>query len=485
MVKDKDVLKASIMKGFGTLVVREFFLKVLSFIGQIFLARLLIPSDFGIYVIITFIIGFFSLFSDVGLPLAIIQKKEEPTKTELSEAFMLKVLLSLGLILLILIFAPLTKLFYTTFNDSNILMLRVLSLTLLLASFRDIPISLLERKIKYNLISKLDILGVSIYYLVALTGAFLHFGVWSFIAGAMMKEIVETAVLYAIVPFIPYVSVTFKNIKQLLKFGIYMQGNGLIYLLTSSIVPVIGGRIGGPYGAGILDFSYSIVLVAVTVATNFSRVAFTGYSRISAQRKLLTNSISKSVSMLSIVIYFFPVTIFSFGSVLIPLIFSVRWIPALPSLYWYSAGTFFLPLLASLGQASLAIGKSKEVFWGSLLTGISGWILALLFVHFFGIVSIAATYFLTCFFFSLIFSYILKKDGFKLSIISVLMPKLIAVLFTFLFSFSLNFLLPQGLFPTISKLALSLIAYLIFMFLFARKDTKELLSFILSWVNLK
>lgn len=485
MAENKDILKASIMQGFGTLVIREFFLKLLSFAGQIFLARLLVPSDFGIYVIITFIIGFFGLFSDVGLSLAIIQNKEEPTKTELSEVFMLKVLLSLSLILLIWVLAPYVKLFYTTFNDSNILMLRVFSITLFLTSLRAVPVSLLERKIKYNLISALDILGVFVYYVVALTGAFLNIGVWSFILGAVIKEIAETVILYIAEPFLPHITLSFANIKKMIKFGVYVQGNGLVNFLRSSIVPVIGGRISGPYGVGLLDFSFNISLLPETVASNFGRVAFAGYSRIQAQRELLSSSINRSMSMLSIMLYIFPVIILSFGSVLIPLIFSEKWVPALPALYWYSAGAFFLPVIASLGQGMLAIGKSKEIFWGSFMTAVFGWIIAFLFVRIFGFVAIAATYSLTSFFFSLFYITVLKRSGLELNIISVFRPKIIAVAFSLVFSLALNLLLPKEFIFTIVKLFLSVVSYFIFMLLFVRKDTVELFTLIASWIKLK
>ncbi len=485
MAEDKDILKSSIIQGFGTLIVREFFLKLLSFVGQIFLARLLFPSDFGIYVIITFIIGFFGLFSDIGLSLAIIQKKAEPTKAELSAIFILKLLLSLGLILLIWILAPYARLFYTTFNDANVMMLRVFSITLLLASLRAVPISLLERKIKYNLISMLDIIGVFVFYVTALLGAVLGLGVWSFIAGAVIKEILETVILYIVQPFLPQLTFSWKSIKKMIKFGVYIQGNGLVNFLRSSVVPVIGGRINGPHAVGLLDFAFNIALIPETVASNFGRVAFAGYSRIQSQRELLASSISRSMSMLSIMLYIFPVIIFSFGSVLIPLIFSEKWAPALPALYWYSAGAFFLPVIASLGQGILAIGKSKEIFWGSFLTAVSGWVIAFLLVSTYGFVAIAATYFLTSFFFSVFYIIVLKRSGLEINIISVFKPKIAAVALSLVFSFGLNILLPQGFFPIIIKLFLSAVSYFIFMLIFAKKDTQELFSLIIYWINPK
>ena len=70
---------------FGVIVLtlRKFALRAISYLGGIFLARLLAPEIFGIFAIISFVINFFAFFSDVGLGAALIQKKEELAKKDL------------------------------------------------------------------------------------------------------------------------------------------------------------------------------------------------------------------------------------------------------------------------------------------------------------------------------------------------------------------------------------------------------------------
>jgi len=485
MSNKNDLLKSRIVQGFSTLIVREFFIKIFSLIGQIFLARLLFPSDFGIYVIIVFIIGLFGLFSDVGLSLAIIQHKNEPTQGELSSVFFLKTLLSLILIAIIWLIAPFVKNFYPTFVDVNVTMLRVFSITLLLASFRSIPISLLERKIKYNLISLIDIAGVAVYYVTALFAAFFNFGVWSFIIGAVIKEAVETIILYAVQPFLPKIILSIRSIKTMLRFGFYIQGNSLASFLGSSIAPVIGGRMFGPYGVGLLDFAFNIGSLPTTIGINFGRVAFAGYSRIQKQNKLLSSSISHSISMLSIMLYIFPVIIFSFAGQIIPFVFSAKWTPAVPALYWYTAITFFLPVISPLGQVILAIGKSKVIFWSTFISAIFGWIGAYLLVQVLGLLGIAIVYFFTILFLFIFYIAILKKNGFNFHIISILFPKLIATLIAIIFSVCMNFVLPGDTYVLIIKLLLSTLTYLFMMYIFAKKDFLEFTKLIISWIKLK
>lgn len=480
-------MKSRVIHGFGTLIVREFFLKILSLIGQIFLARLLIPSDFGIYVIIAFIINLISLFSDIGLSLAIIQKKDEPSQNELSGIFWIRILFSLILILLIWVFAPFVKVFYPSFIDANINMLRVFSVILILTSLRAIPISLLERKFKYNLISLLDVVGVFVYYVVSIGGAVLNFGVWSFIVGAVMKEIAETVILYIVEPFFPRLMFSGYRLVKLAKFGIYTQGNGFIMFLIGSITPVIGGTFSGVYSVGLLDFANNLAYIPGVIAVNFGRVAFAGYSRIQGQKDLLSKSVLSSISMLSIMLYIFPVIIFSFGSVLVPLVFSEKWVPALHALYWYSAGVIFYPIITPLGQVILSIGKSKEIFWAATVTAIFGWSLSYLFIHTIGFTGIAIANFFIYFLLFCFYIYILKLSKFNvLPFVFVSVPKAIVAIATIFLSFMISTIFPdKGVVAIIIKITFSTSLYFALLLIFVRKDTLEFVKLLFGWMRSK
>jgi PST family polysaccharide transporter len=485
MNNKNDVLKSNIVQGFSTLIVREFFIKIFSLVGQIFLARLLAPSDFGVYVIIVFIIGLFGLFSDVGLSLAIIQDKNEPTKQKLSSIFYFKIILAVILMAIIWIIAPFVKNFYQSFTQVNITMLRLFSITLLLTNLRSVPISLLERKIKYNFISLIDVIGIVVYYVIAMSLAFLNFGVWSFILGAIIKEAFETIILYIIQPFIPQLIFSIKSIKKMLRFGLYIQGNSVVGFLGVSITPVIGGRMFGSYSVGLLDFAFNIASLPTTIGINFGRVAFAGYSRMQKQKKILSNSICNSMSMLSIMLYIFPVVIFSFGNQLVPIIFSVKWSASVPALYWYSSATFFLPVISPLGQGILAIGKSKEIFWSTLFTTVLGWIGAYLLIQMFGFLGIAVIYLLTVFMLSMFYILIFKNNGFSLPILKILLPKLFVALLSIIFSLGLNYIFSNTFSMLVLKLLLCISFYILLMYVFAKKDTLEFSKLILQWIKQK
>jgi PST family polysaccharide transporter len=414
--------------------------------------------------------------------MAIIQKHEEPTKEELSSVFLLKMFLSFLIVILLWMFAPFVRNIYPTFSSANVLMLRMLSLIIITGSLRSVSIALLERDIKYNLISIIDVFGVFIYYLISLVFAFMHFGVWSFILGALAKEVGETIVLYIIMPFVPQLNFFKSKIRNMLKFGIYIQGNSFVSIINSSITPVVGGRIAGSYSVGLLDFAYNIASLPETIAINFGRVAFAGYSRIQNEKEILTNSMSKSISMLAIILYIFPVVIFGLGKELVPLIFSAKWIPAIPALYWYSAGAFFLPIVSSLGQGVLVIGKSKEFFWLTLMTAIVGWVIALMLIYTIGFVGIAISYFFIMLIFCLFYLIIFRRANYSFPMISLLVPKLAVSAIVLLIIALMNNVIPHNILSLIAKLFVALILYILFTFIFVKQDAVEFSKIILDWL---
>src|SRR5512141_2256112 len=102
-----SALKKKSLTGIGTLLKRQIFVTGIAFIGNIALARILAPQMFGIYAIVAFVVQFFSIFSDVGIGAALIQKKEELTDEETSTLFWLQQILALAVVIATFVSSPL------------------------------------------------------------------------------------------------------------------------------------------------------------------------------------------------------------------------------------------------------------------------------------------------------------------------------------------------------------------------------------------
>src|SRR5581483_2226152 len=262
------------VRGLGILLIRETALKIVAFIGNIILARLLSPEYFGLFVILSFVISFFALFTDIGLSSAIIQQKDKISRQKVTTIFLTRQLLSILIVILLWIVAPYIKFFYHQIDSNAIFALRIFSLSILIGPFSDIGISLLEREFKYNLISLIDAVGVVAYQVTAIICALMGFYLWSFIIAIFVKEILEGLLVVILKPWKPTLTNSLKSIKTMLSFGLYLQMGGLLTFLHDSVNPLIAGILNGSSAVGLLDWASSLALIPKNLTDNYGRVAF-------------------------------------------------------------------------------------------------------------------------------------------------------------------------------------------------------------------
>ncbi|MBI3342465.1 oligosaccharide flippase family protein, partial [Candidatus Curtissbacteria bacterium] len=149
IVLDIEIVKKRAVVGIVTLVLRTFFIQAFTFLATFLLTVILEPSVFGIFFLVSAIINFFVYFSDVGLAAALIQKKEELTKKDLSSTFTIQQIIVVSLTVIALIASRQIAKFYGL-NSDGLLLMRVLMFSLFLSSLKTIPSILLERKLSFG-----------------------------------------------------------------------------------------------------------------------------------------------------------------------------------------------------------------------------------------------------------------------------------------------------------------------------------------------
>src|SRR5215813_4738434 len=74
LVEGPDDLHQQMVRGLGWSGSMRVVQRILQFAFGIILARLLAPSDFGLIALVTVFIGFVSVFNDLGLGAAVVQR---------------------------------------------------------------------------------------------------------------------------------------------------------------------------------------------------------------------------------------------------------------------------------------------------------------------------------------------------------------------------------------------------------------------------
>lgn len=468
-------LQEKVTKGFTLLTVREILGKIIAVFGQIILIRILSPEYFGLFAVLLFIIGAAELFTDIGFTYAIIQKKNYPSMEDLSSIFFVKQGLILIVILAIYLLSPLILSIYKNINIEQMLMLYILSVTLIIKSYKTILVALMERSLNFSSISKIELFGMLTYYLTVLFFAILGFGVWSFVIGVITKDILELISSLYYKRWFPVFAFNIKSIKNFFKFGLYLQMGVILGFVHRATIPVIAGVKTNFFDVGLLDWSQNVASLPRSFIENYGRVAFPSFSRIQTDKQILASFIEKSLCVLGLIAIFMVLYTIGFGAKFIELIFTEKWMPALPSLYWFVGSIFFISGTSVLGQAIIALGKTKEILIMSSFVILAEWVLAYMLLLKIGFVGIAAASFFGAIL--LFFSYVFYLSVINLKIDYVKIYGSITVIFLVLLLLIalINSLMPDTLVFFIVKSFSMIVAYIFLINIFAKKYLRQIL----------
>lgn len=471
-------VKEKTIRSITLLVAREFIMKICAVVGQFILVHILMPEVFGIFALLSFIVGAAEMFTDLGLSLLIIQKKHKPTKQEIASIFTVKFILSCVAFTFIFLLAPYFHYIYRSFTPTDITMLRIFSLTLLAKPMRTISLSLLERGLRYKEIARIDISGIVIYYSVAIFFALQNQGIKSFIIAVVIKEVVELIFAFYFYRFVPKISFHFRLLKNMLHQGVYLQLGTILGFIDRSTIPVIAGLKTPSYDVGFLDWSMNVASIPLLLANNVGRVSFSSFAKIQDDKQLIAKAIEKSFSLLNVFTIGAIVATLVFGRSTIHYLVSDKWLSAFPSLCWYMAGTFFLNGTGVLGHAIMALGETKKLFVASFFVIAFEWIVSVLLLVSYGFTGVALGSFIGSAVMFFTFVVLCRSIIIPVDLRSMLKMNLLIFFLSLLSAIAVSNLLPQTVMFFIVKLSFFLMLYVGIYLQFSRSNFIEALSLI-------
>lgn len=364
-----EELKQKSYSGIGALIKRQVVVRLLSFLANIALARLLAPQAFGVYAIVAFVVQFFSTFGDVGIGAALIQKKGELTREETSSTFWLQQFLVWAVVCAVMLAAPLVLRLYPSLPSYGVWLIRAMAVSFALTSLKTVPAILMERKLDFGRIALVDIAETAVFYSAALLLAFNGCEVWSFIVAALLRALTGTVLIYSLSDWLPSADFNSSLLKGLVRFGLPYQGNTVLGFIKDAVTPLFIGIYAGAAAVGLVNWAQSAAFAPLVLSSAFGRVAFPAFSRIQGDRELLARAVERSMRGITLVM--FPVTalMLALGPEIIKVVFTEKWLPALRAYYFYCASPLFVGVVLPMYSAILALGRSGIVLkmMGALL----------------------------------------------------------------------------------------------------------------------
>ena len=271
-------LSHKVSKGAIWVIVAKICGRGLSLITAIILARLLMPSDFGLMAIAMAIISLSQGTTQTGFNSALIQKQDK-TEDFLNTAWTFELTRYLVLFLIIFLAAPLLASFFKVPRATTIL--RVISLSLVFQGLRNIGVIYFRKNLDFHKQFILKIVPLMVNILVVIPLVFLLRNVWALVAASLATNITTCFISYVMHPYRPHLEFEIKKAKELFNFGKWILGSGIIVMMREQGITMFVGKF---LGVSILGFYNRAGVFSKTLFQQIAdivwRVGYPAYSQL-------------------------------------------------------------------------------------------------------------------------------------------------------------------------------------------------------------
>jgi O-antigen/teichoic acid export membrane protein len=214
---------------------------LLFFISTAILSRLLTPAEFGIYAVVNAVVAIIAAsFQEFGGANYLIQK-QDLTESDTRTAFTVTFCISLVIALMLVLFG---KAFVVLFKQSGLDSgMAVATLNFLLTPFSIVISALLRRQMAFGKLALCNLIANFVGAAVSILLAVLSFSFMAPIWGGVAINLVLTILLLATSHNIRIFKPSLSNCSDVLKFGMYSGGVGLINVFYNLSPQLFLGRI--------------------------------------------------------------------------------------------------------------------------------------------------------------------------------------------------------------------------------------------------
>ena len=334
----------------------RFAAKLIGFVIQIILARLLLPELFGQVVLLQTVIDFFVLVIENGVNTSLIQSPEVDERDYFT-VFVITFALTGATFLVIEAAAPLLASFYR--SPGIVAPMRFYAVSLLFSAFNSIQTARMQREMRFREMMfcnlSATVLAGTLGIVLASSGA----GIWALVGYSFAYIAFVCLFTFLVQRWVPHGGFSKDSAKRLGGYGLRMMAASGVENLYISLRPLIIGRFFsaaqlGYYKQG-QQFSHTI---SINMDAAIRQVMFPVLSRAHDEKEKFIDIMRRMNKLGSFVI--FPV-MFGLSAVAKPLILLLlkeKWLPAAPLLAILSIAEAQIPLTSANTVALKSLGRS-------------------------------------------------------------------------------------------------------------------------------
>lgn len=323
----------------------------------VILARLLMPSDFGILDIAILTLYALDVFSQTGFQQALVHKKADIT-ADLNAAWTLLVVRGCVLFIILFLFAPYIADFFSTPEATPVL--QVVGVSLIFQGFTNLGTIFFLKNLDFRKQYLFKLSGVLAEFIVSITAVLVLYNVWALVFGIIAKDLALMIVSYLVHPYRPRFNFDLRKVLGLSRYGIWIMASSVLVFLLIQGDDIIVGKVLGITALGLYQMAYGLSNTPSTeISQIISQVAFPVYSKIQDDLVQLKALFMRTLELTALISFVLTGLLVSLSPEIAIVFLGSNWAPIIPLvqiLAWWG-------LVRGLEETSaalfLAVGKPR------------------------------------------------------------------------------------------------------------------------------
>jgi O-antigen/teichoic acid export membrane protein len=349
--------------GVGVLGARGVALHVVALGANIVLARLLVPSDFGIVAFGQTLAVLLRYLAEAGLGPALIRRREEPTRRELQALLAFQVSTACMIALLVGIVAwP-----FGTIGEVSALMIASLPLAVLRVPGQVV----LERELAFRPLFTVEVGESVIHHAWAIATVAIGWGVWGLASAFVVRAAAGSLIMFVVAPrglVLPRFSL--RDTRGLLAFGMRFQGIGLAVAVREQAINAVTAVLASVSVLGLWTLASRVLRFPLVLFEATWRVSLPAMSRLLAAGEDPRGVIERTVARAALGTGLLLVPLAASSPALIPAVFGAKWADASDVFAPACLGLMVAgPVSVATGGYLYAVGDISVVLRATILQG--------------------------------------------------------------------------------------------------------------------
>lgn len=379
------MLIKKLAKGAAWMIAFRLTQRSLGLISTLFLARLLMPQDFGLVAMAMSVIELVELVSAFGFDNALIQQRD-PQRHHYDAAFTLNVCLGLGCAAVILLLAYPTATFYGEPRLAAVM--AALAGASAVQGFENIGTMEFRRGLHFHREFHFQVIKRLLGFIVTLVAAFTLRSYWALVIGIVTGRLAGVFLSYLMHPYRPRFSL--RGGSELMSFSVWLLANNAIGFANTRFPHFVIGRVIGSSALGMYTLSNEISSLPTSeLLAPINRAIFPGFVKIAHDHAQLRDAILDVMAAMTLVAAPAAFGIAAVAEPLVYVVLSAKWADAVPLIRILGFLGVVAGLMNSTYPAYLALGRPRLTTWLNAASFLIFAIPVMLAISRFGLIGVA------------------------------------------------------------------------------------------------